>query len=64
MRRALKLGNRDKTHYTIRSTETVVLTRVEVSGGDDLMLGQFPSILAADITFHPERLQFVDAGIV
>jgi antitoxin PrlF len=64
VRRALKLGKRDKIHYTIRPSGEVVLTRVEASEGDDPVLGQFLGFLAADITRHPERLQAVDAGLV
>ena len=64
VRRALKLGKRDKIHYTIRPSGEVVLTRVEASDSDDPVLGQFLGILAADITRHPERVQFVDAGLV
>jgi len=64
VRRALKLGKRDKIHYTIRSSGEVVLTRVEASDGDDPVLGQFLCFLAADITRHPERLQAVDTGLV
>lgn len=64
VRRALKLGKRDKIHYTIRPSGEVVLTRVEASGGDDPVLGQFLGFLAADITRHPERLRAVDAGLV
>lgn len=64
VRRALKLGKRDKIYYTIRPSGEVVLTRVEASGGDDPVLGQFLGFLAADITRHPERLQAVDAGLV
>src|SRR5690606_5177656 len=57
VRRALKLGKRDKIHYTIRPSGEVVLTRAEASEGDDPVLGQFLGFLAADITRHPERLQ-------
>ena len=64
VRRALKLGKRDKIHYTIRPSGEVVLTRVEASGGDDPVLAQFLGFLAADISRHPERLQAVDAGLV
>jgi antitoxin PrlF len=63
VRRALKLGKRDKIHYTIHPSGDVVLTRVEASDGDDPVLGQFLAFLAADITRHPERLQAVDAGL-
>lgn len=64
VRRALKLGKRDKIHYTIRPSGEVVLTRVETRDGDDPVLAQFLDFLAADITRHPERLQSLDAGLV
>jgi len=61
VRRALSLGKRDKIRYAIRPGGEVVLTRAEVSEGDDPVLGQFLSFLARDIASHPERLQTVDA---
>ena len=64
VRRALKLGKRDKIHYTIHLGGEVVLTRAEVDGDDDPVLGQFLGFLAHDIASHPERLQAVDAGLV
>jgi antitoxin PrlF len=64
VRRALRLGKRDKIRYSIRPTGEVVLTRAEVSEGDDPVLGQFLSFLARDIASHPERLQAVDAGLI
>ena len=64
VRRALRLGKRDKIHYTIRPGGEVVLTRAESSEGDDPVLGQFLRFLARDIASHPERLQAVDAGLV
>ena len=64
VRRALRLGKRDKIHYTIRPSGEVVLTRAEASEGDDPVLGQFLGFLARDIATHPERLRAVDAGIV
>lgn len=64
VRRALKLGKRDKIHYTIRPGGEVVLTRADASEDDDPVLGQFLGFLAHDITRHPERLQSVDAGLV
>ncbi|MEO6959639.1 MAG: type II toxin-antitoxin system PrlF family antitoxin [Burkholderiaceae bacterium] len=60
VRRALSLGKRDKIRYTVRSGGEVVLTRAEVSGGDDPVLGQFLGFLARDIASHPERLRAVD----
>ncbi len=64
VRRALKLGKRDKIHYTIRPGGEVVLTRVDASDEDDPLLGQFLGFLARDIASHPERLQAVDASLV
>lgn len=63
VRRALKLGRRDKIHYTIRPGGEVVLTRADIPD-DDPVLGQFLGFLAADLTRHPERLQSMDAGLV
>lgn len=64
VRRALRLGKRDKIHYTIRPSGEVVLTRVESSEGDDPVLGQFLGFLARDIASHPERLQAINASLV
>lgn len=64
VRRALRLGKRDKLHYTIRPGGEVVLTRADASTSDDPVLGRFLSFLARDIADHPERLQAVDAGLV
>lgn len=64
VRRALRLSKRDKIHYTIRPSGEVVLTRAEVTEGDDPVLGMFLGFLARDIANHPERLQAVDAGLV
>jgi antitoxin PrlF len=64
VRRALRLGKRDRINYSIRPGGDVVLTRVETTDGDDPVLGQFLGFLARDISSHPERLQAVDAGLV
>jgi antitoxin PrlF len=64
VRRALRLGKRDKIHYAIRPSGEVVLTRVEAPEGDDPVLGQFLGFLARDIASHPERLHAVDVGLV
>lgn len=64
VRRALRLGKRDKIHYTIRPNGEVLLTRAEASEGDDPVLGQFLGFLARDMASHPEHLQAVDAGLV
>jgi antitoxin PrlF len=64
VRRALRLGKRDKIHYTIRPGGEVVLSRVEIAEEDDPVLGQFLGFLSRDIASHPERLQSIDAGLV
>lgn len=64
VRRALRLGKRDKIHYSIRDNGEVVLTRAEAADGDDPVLGQFLGFLAQDMETHPERLQAVDKGLV
>jgi len=64
VRRALRLGKRDKIRYSIRPSGEVVLTRAEAFEGDDPVLGQFLGFLARDIASHPERLRAVDAGLV
>lgn len=61
VRRALRLGKRDKIHYSIRPDGEVVLTRAETSHEADPVLGSFLGFLARDIAQHPERLQAVDA---
>lgn len=64
VRRALRLGKRDKIHYSIRPGGEVVLTRADAAEGDDPVLGQFLGFLARDIASCPERLQAVDAALV
>lgn len=64
VRRALRLGKRDKIHYTIHPTGEVVLTRADDSEAADPVLGHFLHFLAQDIASHPERLQVMDAGLV
>lgn len=63
VRRALRLGKRDKIHYTIRPSGEVVLTRAE-SASEDPVLSQFLAFLARDIGNHPEQLQSLEAGLV
>lgn len=63
VRRALRLGKRDKIHYTIRPDGEVVLTRAAASQDDDPALAPFLGFLARDMAEHPERLQALDAGL-
>ena len=61
VRRALRLGKRDKIHYAIRPGGEVVLTRAGVQDSNDPVLGQFLAFLARDIAKNPAQLQPVDA---
>jgi antitoxin PrlF len=63
VRRALKLGKRDKIHYTIRPGGEVVLSRVEITEEDDPVLARFLGFLSRDIANHPEQLQAIDAAL-
>ncbi|MES2537188.1 MAG: type II toxin-antitoxin system PrlF family antitoxin [Pseudomonadota bacterium] len=64
VRRALKLGKRDKIHYAILPDGAVVLTRANDVAAEDPVLEKFLSFLAHDIERHPERLQALDSGLV
>ena len=64
VRRSLRLGKRDKVHYSIRPNGEVVISRAQVSETDDPVLGQFLNFLSHDIAEHPERLQALDASFV
>jgi len=64
VRRALRLGKRDKIHYTVHPTGEVVLTRADAADNADPVLGQFLGFLAQDMAAHPERLQSLDAQLV
>lgn len=64
VRRALRLGKRDKIHYTILPEGGVMLTRAEVAEANDPALDVFLSFLARDIATHPERLQIIDPAFV
>lgn len=64
VRRSLRLGKRDKIHYSIRPNGDVVLSRAEVAEADDPVLSQFLGFLAHDIASHPERLQALDTSFV
>lgn len=64
VRRALRLGKRDKIRYAVHPNGEVVMTRADASAGDDPVLGQFLGFLARDLASHPERLMAVDAALV
>jgi antitoxin PrlF len=62
VRRALRLGRRDKIHYSIRPSGEVVLTRAVTPAASDPALGAFLDFLAQDIRQNPARLQALDAA--
>ena len=64
VRRALRLGKRDKIRFTIRPDGDVVLTRAEVPTSEDPVMGHFLNFLANDMAAHPERLAAIDLGLV
>jgi len=64
VRRALKLGKRDKLHYTIRPDGAVLITRAAEAKDNDPVLGQFLHFLADDIAKHPERVQAIDSVLL
>ena len=64
VRSALRLGKRDKIHYSIRPGGEVVLSRATDVEAADPALGAFLGFLAHDISQHPERLEAVDADLV
>ena len=59
VRRALKLGKRDKIHYAILPEGGVVITRAAPSEPDDPVLGQFLGFLAQDMANQPQQIQAV-----
>ena len=61
VRRALKLGKRDRIRYVVQSNGSVVLQRAEVA--EDPLLGAFLEFLARDIAAHPRHVQAIDAGL-
>jgi len=64
VRRALRLGKRDKIRFTIRPDGDVVLTRAAVPSSEDPVIGHFLHFLASDMTAHPERLAPINLGLV
>jgi antitoxin PrlF len=63
VRRALKLGKRDKIRYLVQPDGSVVITRAAAAPEDDPALDKFLSFLVRDIEFHPERVRGLDADL-
>ena len=62
VRRALKLGKRDRIRYLVQSNGSVVLQRADQA--DDPVLGSFLDFLAQDIATHPKHVRAIDADLV
>lgn len=63
VRRALKLGKRDKIRYVVRPDGGVVLTRAAAKSDDDPVLDAFLTFLAHDIEANPARVRGLDARL-
>lgn len=59
VRRALRLGKRDKIRYLVQPDGAVLMTRAEPTEKDDPALGKFLILLEQDIANHPERVRAV-----
>jgi len=64
IRQVLKLGKRDKVHYTILDNGDVLMSRGQEARSDDPALGHFLHFLSQDLAVHPERLQVLDSAWV
>jgi antitoxin PrlF len=63
VRRALKLGKRDKIRYLVRPDGRVVLTRAAAVPEDDPVLDKFLSFLARDLETNPQRVRSLDVRL-
>ncbi len=60
VRRALKLGKRDKIHYSIRPDGAVVMSRVTQTEEEDPVIRQFLGFLTQDLAKQPERIKTIN----
>jgi antitoxin PrlF len=63
VRRALKLGKRDKIRYLLQPDGVVVMERAEDGDADDPALGAFLGFLARDLAAHPQRVTGLTTGL-
>ena len=63
VRRALKLGKRDKIRYLVQSDGSILMTRAVAVAEDDPVLDKFLSFLARDLESHPGRVRGLDPGL-
>jgi antitoxin PrlF len=64
VRRALKLGKRDKLRYALQADGSVIMTRVPETDAADPVLEQFLGFIAHDLINHPERVRSIDPELV
>lgn len=64
VRRVLKLGKRDKIHYSILPDGEVLLTRAEPKEEEDPAIASFLDFLARDIADHPENLRTIPQELI
>ena len=62
VRRALRLGKRDKIRYLLQPDGAVVMERAD-GDGDDPVLGAFLGFLASDLAAHPQRVTALDVDL-
>ncbi len=63
VRKALRLGKREKIRYTIQPDGNVLMSRADQNEADPV-LGSFLSFLANDIQANPQRLKAVSPELV
>jgi len=61
VRRALRLGKRDRIRYLVQDNGSVVLQRA--GEDDDPVLGAFLDFLARDVAKNPQHVQAIDTGL-
>ena len=59
VRRALRLGKRDKIRYVLQPDGVVLMTRAVPTDKDDPVLGEFLRFIAQDIAAHPRNVRAV-----
>lgn len=64
VRRALRLGKRDKIHYAIRADGAVVLSRAPREDDADPALEGLLRLLAHDMSTRPDRLRPLDPALM
>ncbi len=64
VRRALKLGKRDKIRYRLQPDGAVVIARADQgASADDPALAAFLAFLARDLAAHPQRVAGLTAKL-